>query len=174
MALSQLRFNNVMFCIFVSALTLEVNVLCKINFVACFCALCFFLMISLFEMAPQCSTEVLCFVPKLTRYLNSSSHSNLINSSLKLETILFAVKMWVKNKLCYTHAIQYYLTISMLSMYTVSRINLLNFMLHENTWTSKSICFINSFYGYYRIDKPNHGDRKQIDNSDLVIGRRDW
>lgn len=149
-----------MFCIFVSALTLEVNVLCKINFVACFCALCFFLMISLFEMAPQCSTEVLCFVPKLTRYLNSSSHSNLINSSLKLETILFAVKMWVKNKLCYTHAIQYYLTISMLSMYTVSRINLLNFMLRENTWTSKSICFINSLYGYYRIDKPNHGARK--------------
>ena len=100
------------------------------------------------EMDPQCSIEVLYFAPKPTKYLNSGSHSNFIHCSLKLETILFAVKMWVKNKLCYTHAIQYYPTISMLSMYTVTRINLLNFMLSENTWTSKSMCFSMLFLKY--------------------------
>ena len=99
-------------------------------------------------MDPQCSIEVLYFAPKPTKYLNSGSHSNFIHCSLKLETILFAVKMWVKNKLCYTHAIQYYPTISMLSMYTVTRINLLNFMLSENTWTSKSMCFSILFLKY--------------------------
>ena len=43
--------------------------------------------ISLFEMAPQCGTEELCFVLKPTKYLNSGSHSNFINSSLKLQTM---------------------------------------------------------------------------------------
>lgn len=121
-ALSQLRLDKEMFCLLVSAL-ITLNK-CPFHnwFIGTF--LCSLSVISLFKMACKCSAEVLSSVPKSTKNLSSGSHSNFIHNSLKMETTYFAIKMWVKNKLCHTHAMQYYPAINMLSMHTITGINL--------------------------------------------------
>ena len=63
-ACCQLRLTKMMLCFLVSALVLETNVLSVVYLAPHFAFPCCLLGISLFKMAPKCSTEVLSSVLK--------------------------------------------------------------------------------------------------------------